>query len=273
MNDAAQHAQCAYHRAFQIDSLVSHAAIPVPTAVLRILNSLNEICPNCLQSFLLDEEMEGSGEQEGGGIRHRYSRKELLDLAKQIEPLSDECAEMMLAAIGYKHIDVVVDVHPDNLLPPSKKKGGGGKNTSNAKKKKKKNNGDSDSITMSRSSEAINAPGMSTVQEYSTTQPSRVPHMDAVVQQDEGDHQVTATPSSSIIESNSSSDRNSDASAYQMPSFSSDQALAWANSLDMNVKSVLGDQCVLLVDHNSTANDSNAMIINENDSNKNDDVL
>lgn len=275
MQDAVQSALYAFHRAFHADKFISHAAvttITVPAPVSRILNSLNELSPGCYQHFLSHKENEIIEEEEEEEdvepeVKLVYTREEILDISRRMEPSSEDCTKKILVSLGYGSVDVVVDVHPDNLLQPNRKKGGG-KNNSNAKKKKKKNDynsniniNDNSNNTNSIRSGSINSSSSSSIvtpgieldiQERSTQQfnAAAVATVDTI-EKEEGNISENYSRNSSGVIKNISSIRSTSTSpspVYEMPPFNSAQALAWANALDTNVQAVLGGECVLLTD-------------------------
>jgi hypothetical protein len=168
-----------------------------------------------------------------------YSREELLKIAREIEPLSEEYANMMLAEVGYVSIDLVVDIHPDNLLPSNKKKGGG-KTSSKSKKKTKKN-------------EAFGDQSQQEGSHRHTSLPTPAKHSDIC------NRKAINSNDQCRSEDVSASSNIKSMSENDVPCFSAGEALAWANALETNVQSALGAHCsILLSEDSSTHNEVSA---------------
>jgi hypothetical protein len=225
---------------------------PVPESLGRILDCLQEICPSSCQDCLPQDETSGTtGDSSDATIEHDricYTKQQLLEIMGNIEPASEECVKTMLAGIGYESIDLVVDIHPDNLLPPSRKKGGG-KNSSNTKKKKAKNQHKDTSQH---------------VCSFSPPDESVAISLDKLTPDSDGVIGETNLPGVLSKNSPSSSEKKKNVdvpSPKLVPTFSAGQALAWADNLDVKLQEAIGDRCILLTEVSQDVHDNNKDVL------------
>lgn len=234
MENAIRDAFAAFHLVFDVGSFV-------PPALSQIVNSLNEISDAVNQ-----ENNNWSEEQHSttGVSILRYAKQELLEIgSKKISsPDDDHSAGGGDNRLGYNNIDVVVDIHPENLVSPSnnsKKKGGGKSGVSNAKKKKK-----GDDKDWVRNAISVGSSATCAVEGVAANQLSSTRSSDGRDVRGGGVAVTNTCPSaSSKDETKSGGGRQQ----HQTSSLNPEQALAWANALDANLQSALGGQCVLLV--------------------------